>query len=364
MPNTSSSVFGGPNRQGDSLRSNTSSPEGHGDSLRPRMQPPQHRSHEEDIKLLQNTPIIEATHLGKSVEYTSTYNPKLLVPVPRLDNRMTIGLSNDNLPFIGYDVWNCYEVSCLAANGAPITGIAKIKYSSDSPFIIESKSLKLYLYSYNMTKIGEKGMSAKEIRIILEKQIATDLSECLKTQVQINIFDPNHRKYNESAFTSYLDNWTNIDEDHGCTIETMNDGLFEYNENPKLLKAHPRSRNVDLTVDYYYSNNLRSNCKITKQPDWGSVFITHKGDNVLTQTDLVQYIVSFRNENHFHEEICETIYKRLYDIYRPHELSVACFYTRRGGIDINPIRASHKHLLDQWKNFLNVESPSYKLPRQ
>ena len=198
-------------------------------------------------------------------------------------------------------------------------------------WLVESKSLKLYLNSFNMEK---RGSTAKEgIRLVMA-QIKADLEKLLQTKVEVQFFD----REKETGF----------DFEEYAVLETMAEMetiTFEsFSENPALLVATDQSGTLKVATHL-----LRSNCKITHQPDWGSAFIHIKANRLPYLKGLMQYLVSFRNENHFHEEICEMIYKRLWDSLKPEELAVTCIYTRRGGIDICPARASHPNLLP---NFL------------
>jgi len=332
MPNTSSSVFG-----------HGRPPQGPGS--KPNNQP------------------IEATHLGQNVVYKTTYDPSLLVAVPRQENRDHLDIKADSLPFVGVDVWNAYEVSCLSFNGCPIVGFAKIIYSSDSPSIVESKSIKLYLNSFNMTPIGVEGDTNVDIRDKLAHIISRDLSNLLEIDVDCSVFSPRGSKSSISSVLSddiISSNTTCLEAIVGPELHL---GEFEYNENPNILVTEDSTDTVNITG--FYSNLLRSNCKVTHQPDWGTIFIHYRSKKEITADSLTRYVISFRNENHFHEEICETVYKRLLDTLEPEELVVACFYTRRGGIDINPIRSLKQDTLDMiYSDYIDVNQPSFKTRRQ
>ncbi|WP_255434074.1 NADPH-dependent 7-cyano-7-deazaguanine reductase QueF [Carboxylicivirga sp. M1479] len=288
---------------------------------------------------------MEDKFLGKQVDYPQSYAPEMLVAVPRYLNREKYHLSNDQLPFIGFDSWHAYELSFLTKKGLPVTGLLKIVYPATNPSIVESKSLKLYLNSFNMHRFGT---SAKEGLDLVLSTIKKDLDKLLETDVNLGFFNAE----NDDAqfdFDNYtiLEQSKNVDE-----IE-----FVHFNENPQLLT--PSNKKGELKVA---SHLLRSNCKITNQPDWGSVYIHINGDALPDLDGLLQYIVSIRNENHFHEEICEMIYKRLWDTYSPNELAVSCIYTRRGGIDICPVRVSHQHLLPS--KLISSDILSSKLLRQ
>jgi 7-cyano-7-deazaguanine reductase len=280
-------------------------------------------------------------HLGKSSEYKSQYDSSLLVREPRQSNRTHLGIQDDNLPFVGFDTWNGYEVTGLTNNGLPVVGICKFVYPCDSRYIVESKSVKLYFNSFSMTKLGD---TPNEVLSSISQMAAKDLSEILETQVVV---------YNASNYESLTDTTTGYEEwNHKrydkssyITIEDeypIDGELFNtYTETPELLNT------IDTVVgkEYYHSALLRSRCRVTSQPDTGDVYIYIKGQKTVDPISLLKYIISFRDECHFHEEICEAIYKRLWEVLQPEELSVRCLYARRGGWDINPERASDKELL-------------------
>lgn len=277
-------------------------------------------------------------HLGKITGYKCTYDPSLLVPEPRQNNRKHLNIADDNLPFCGYDIWNAYEVSCLTNEGMPIAAIAKIVYPCTSKYIVESKSIKLYLNSFNMEKI--KGNSLQVVNQ-LQTTIAQDLSKLLHTDVKV--FVRLTQDIDDAVFYPPVFRRSQYPTLEQSIDVTMIEPRGGYSENPNILHAYEISESK---LQRFHSALLKSNCRVTSQPDWGDVYIHYKGKFEINPTSLLQYIVSFRDECHFHEEICETIYKRLYDKYRPEELVVTCLYVRRGGIDINPTRANKGELLD------------------
>lgn len=295
-------------------------------------------------------------HLGKASEYKSQYDPSLLVREPRQSNRTHLGIQDDNLPFVGYDTWNGYEISGLTNNGLPVTGVAKIVYPCDSKYIVESKSIKLYFNSFNMTKLGS---TSDEVLYQIEKKAAEDLSKLLETNVSVTIFK-NNEMLSAGWICAYED-W------HGSHVQTIEDvypvsgvEFNVYNETPELLEVIEDSPVEEI---YYHSALLKSNCRVTSQPDWGDVYIYIKSKKTAVDPiSLLRYIVSFRDECHFHEEICEAIYKRLYDALKPEALRVTCLYARRGGIDINPERASSRELLSDILSDSTV--PHTKTPKQ
>ncbi len=268
---------------------------------------------------------IEGKVLGKKISHPRTYSPEILVAVPRKINREQYQINENVLPFVGYDVWHAYELGFLTEIGLPVTGVMKIVYPCDSEFLVESKSLKLYLNSFNM---GKYGSSKKEGVDIVLSIIKKDLSELLKTTVEADF----HSAYSGGVFE--FEGFEFLEDD-----ETVNQILFDtYKEDSSILTLGKNKTEKENCYSYA-TNLLRSNCKITHQPDWGSAFIYMKTDFDIEKEALLKYLVSIRDENHFHEEICEMLFKRLMDAYTPTELMVACLYTRRGGIDICPVRA-------------------------
>lgn len=289
---------------------------------------------------------IEAKVLGQQVAYPTDYCPLILVPVPRSLNRVTYDIHFPEGLFRGYDTWHAYEAGFLTNKGLPVCGVLKIVYSASSPNIVESKSLKLYLNSLNMTRLGE---NATEGIALFTKIVKSDLEQILDTRVDVSFF---HREPEELFFD--FKEYTLLEDD-----ESVEDIFFsEYSEAPSLLDESTGCGG-EIKV---CSHLLRSNCKITKQPDWGSIYIRMKASNLPDDASLLKYIVSLRSENHFHEEICEMIYKRLWDKFKPEILAITCIYTRRGGIDICPSRANQIEYLPEF--ILDPEVLTRKLMRQ
>lgn len=271
------------------------------------------------------TDSIASKYLGKKVAGSEFYNPSLLVAVPRSDNRTHYSIDNANLPFLGWDIWHAYEFSTMTENSLPVTRLMKIKYGCNSEYIIESKSLKLYLNSFNMDRFGN---SVEDCLIISKKIIERDLSEKLETDVEVNFLDDSTQRID--LFSEFIDIMDLAD------IATLK--IENFKESPELLL----SRVEDAKKKYYLKfNSLRSNCRVTHQPDFGDVYIYYNSKLHVDEASLIKYLVSFRSEYHFHEECCEMIYKRLYDLLdNEDELFVCALYTRRGGIDISPVRYS------------------------
>ena len=279
-------------------------------------------------------------HLGQSSQYKSTYDKGLLVREPRGNNREYLNIFDDALPFVGSDTWNAYECSFLLKNGRPVTGVVKCVYPCSSKYIVESKSIKLYFNSFNMTKMGGDNDEAVKN---FEEISARDLSELLQTDVKVSFHSGVrvNKKFSSPDNEWDIEHYLNVDllEDSGSLEYT------QYTEDPSLLEAVSRENEIE---QKFYSGLLKSNCRVTSQPDWGDVFIHIKSKNAIDAHSILKYVISFRDECHFHEEICECIYKRLQDAFEPSELLVMCLYARRGGIDINPVRASSNDLIERF----------------
>lgn len=289
--------------------------------------------------------------LGKKLSHSDKYDASLLFRIPREENRVHYGLDSDNLPFVGFDVWNCYEVSFLTDNGLPVSRVLKMVYPANSQYLVESKSLKLYLNSFNMDKFGKTVVEAEET---VRQTISRDLNELLETQVRISLFN------NCSKAKEPFSIFARKDVAKMLPMEKLEAVEFDqFNESPALLKSKPTN---EVHEYLFYSDLLRSNCRVTNQPDWGDLFVRISTMHEIDLSSVVEYLVSFRKENHFHEEVVEMIYKRFHDHFSPRGLMIAAMYTRRGGIDINPIRASHAALLDE--SLIDASIRSEKRMRQ
>ena len=285
------------------------------------------------------TNITASIHLGKKSIGSNNYDPSLLVAIERIENREQYEIDENNLPFLGYDIWHCYEFSTLTKNNLPISKVLKIKYDCNSKYLVESKSLKLYLNSFNMTPIGE---NIEECLAECKKLIQKDLSNALETNVEVNFLDD---EVETTKIFSKFQNILNFIDEKSLKIE-------KFQEAPELLEIEEKEQK-EYCLKF---NSLRSNCRVTHQPDFGDVFIHYKSKKHILENSLVQYLVSFRKENHFHEECTEMIYKRLYDILEAKdELFVCALYTRRGGIDINPVRYSRNCKIEDYFDLVNLE---------
>ena len=301
-----------------------------------------------DVKNYQEVVEIASKHLGKvgGDGYKDTYSPELLVKVPRYLNREGYGLTSDS--FVGVDTWNCYEVSAITTKGQPVAGMLKIVCPADSEYHVESKSIKLYLNSFNMTRIGD---NAADCISGIESRVKRDLDELLETDTIVSFY-ASKEEGEAISFEGYQDLGDIVD------LDQIDFTAFQSDSSQLQVEdTSEESKEVKLK-----SNLLRSNCRVTNQPDWGDVFIKIKGKKLPSADSLAKYIVSHRTVSHFHEEICEMVYKHLSDAYEPDQLMVACLYTRRGGLDINPVRASHISLLPDF--FSNVDYRIAKTLRQ
>lgn len=276
------------------------------------------------------------TKLGSNTEYKSQYDPSLLELIDRSSRR-----KDYSAPMVGVDVWTCFEVSFLLPSGIPYYMVLRIYNSSDSKFIFESKSLKLYLNSFNNTIFND------EKKVI--ETIENDLSKIVQSKVEvIRELEFSNNLYDKCFCLESMLECQSVKISNYTYSKQVLQTFSNYIKEGSLIKLH--HHNIDM-----FSDLLRSNCEITNQPDWGRVYISYvPNENLLKYTSLLEYIVSYRNHQEFHEPTCERIYNDLYEILQPKELTVICQYTRRGGIDINPIRSTS---LDK------VKEIQYKLPK-
>ena len=258
--------------------------------------------------------------LGKRVEAPSHYSPTSLRRVPRSEEREKLFGAGGQLPFFGYDVWNAYEFNFLQENGGPRNFILKIIYPASSPYIVESKSLKLYLGSFSMDRYPDVTLPVKIIR--------EDLSKLLEAKVQVSALEVYSVQEIRRQFPDEVIELDRLAHSVPCNT-------FQHDET--LLR--PSEREVFPDTHCYVFHGLKSNCKVTHQPDYGTLYLKIGTSDVIDVEALYRYLVSFRGENHFHEEIVETIFADLYKTYNVFSLVVFAQYTRRGGIDINPVRA-------------------------
>lgn len=264
--------------------------------------------------------------LGKIASYIDQYDPALLFPLPRAAKRQELGLGAQ-LPFFGADIWTAFELSWLNPRGKPQLALAHITVPCETPNIIESKSFKLYLNSFNNTRFADASEVLTRLR--------ADLSEAAwrgaagTSTVGVRLIGPE------------LFDQEPVRELDGLSLDRLDVACDRYSPAPDLLRTTPGEPPVTETL---VSNLLKSNCLVTGQPDWGSVQISYSGD-AIDQEGLLQYLVSFRNHNEFHEQCVERIFVDIWQRCKPTRLTVYARYTRRGGLDINPLRTSHPQTL-------------------
>lgn len=275
---------------------------------------------------LPNTP--EQSQLGRASAYVDRYDASLLFPLSRTPQRLALGLpaplpgKAPTLPFFGADMWTAFELSWLNPRGKPQLAIAHFTFPCESPNIIESKSFKLYLNSFNSTVFAD----AEAVR----ERLRADLSEAAwrgsdrAGTVGVKLLPPDHF---DREGVAELD---------GLDLDRLDLECTHYEPAPELLTAAFDEPPVNEVLT---SRLLKSNCRVTGQPDWGSVQIRYSGP-AIDQAGLLRYIVSFRNHNEFHEPCCERIFSDILARCAPTKLAVYCRYTRRGGLDINPFRTS------------------------
>ena len=261
-----------------------------------------------------NTP--EHSPLGKASSYIDQYDASLLFPIPRADKRAELGLT-DTPPFFGADMWTLYELSWLNLRGKPQVALAHVTVPCESPYIVESKSFKLYLNSFNNSRFAD----AREVR----ERIRADVSAATGAGIGIKTIGPE------------LFDREPLHEMSGLNLDRLDVECLHFTPAPELLFAEFDELPVLETLT---SNLLKSNCLVTGQPDWGSVQIAYSGP-AINQEGLLQYLVSFRNHNEFHEQCVERIFMDVWTRCKPIKLSVYARYTRRGGLDINPYRCSY-----------------------
>lgn len=257
--------------------------------------------------MLKNSP------LGQATVYVETYTPDLLFPIPRSLARDKIGITLSQ-PFTGVDIWSGYELSWLTSKGKPEIALAEFIFPSESPNVVESKSFKLYLNSFNQSIFD----SFSTVCEVMQK----DLSKAVGASVEIDLFPISQLKIKS------------LEELPGVCLDTLDIETNVYQVHKDFLTSN--GSDVEETL---YSNLLKSNCLATGQPDWGSVFIHYVGPKI-DHVGLLKYFISFRNHSGFAEHCVEQIYCDLLSQCRPKKLTVYGRYTRRGGLDINPFRSN------------------------
>ncbi|HEX5698756.1 MAG TPA: NADPH-dependent 7-cyano-7-deazaguanine reductase QueF [Rhodoferax sp.] len=271
-----------------------------------------------------NTP--HQSQLGQATAYADQYDAALLFPIPRAPQRTELGLGT-TLPFLGADLWTAFELSWLNGRGKPQVALAHITVPCESANIIESKSLKLYLGSFNNTRFADAAEVLARLRADLTE--AAWRGAVVQSSVGIKLV------------AAELFDREPVEELDGLSLDRLDLDCDRYTPAPDLLSAATLEAPVSEVLT---SNLLRSNCPVTGQPDWGSVQISYFGPQI-DQAGLLRYIVSFRNHQGFHEHCVERMFMDITARCQPHKLSVYARYTRRGGLDINPFRTSYPQAL-------------------
>ncbi|MCX7114445.1 MAG: NADPH-dependent 7-cyano-7-deazaguanine reductase QueF [Gammaproteobacteria bacterium] len=264
----------------------------------------------------------EKSELGKTTAYDQSYNPNRLYMIPRAGKREEIGIDPQALPFKGFDCWNHYEVSWLNAKGKPVVAIAEVVYDCSSPYLVESKSLKLYFNSFNNTQFEGVDEVVQLVKKDLQERIGAEVF------VRISLLSEAKQLAIQSAFS-------------GECLDALDVTCTVYLVEPKYLSVED-----SIVEEVLYSDLLKSNCLVTNQPDWGSVQIAYKGKKI-NREGLLKYLVSYRNHNEFHEQCIERIFVDILRICKPSSLTVYGRYTRRGGLDINPYRSTESSVFDE-----------------
>lgn len=264
----------------------------------------------------QDNPALAQLTLGKSTAYVDEYDASLLQAVPRSMNREPLGLYPDNLPFHGADIWTLYELSWLNAKGLPQVAVGEISLNANSQNLIESKSFKLYLNSFNQTVFPDWQA--------VQETLTRDLSACAQGEATVTV---SRLSEIEGSPVGHFD---------GVCIDEQDIEIDSYEFSTDYLAG---AKGDEMVEESLVSHLLKSNCLITHQPDWGSVQIHYRGPKIDREA-LLRYLVSFRHHNEFHEQCVERIFNDLLRFCQPEKLAVYARYTRRGGLDINPWRSN------------------------
>jgi len=258
---------------------------------------------------------------GQQTVYPDSYAPELLFAVARGANRMQLNIAEDALPFHGFDLWHAYELSWLNASGKPVVAVGEFIIPCQSPNLIESKSLKLYLNSLNQLRI-EGFSAAREL-------ISRDLADALGMTPVVRLSDLSNRYLQIDTCTFDI---TTVKGESLDVLEVEADVFFPDSSLLEISESGP----VD---EVLYSDLFKSNCPLTGQPDWGTVVINYRGSQI-DHRALLRYIISYRNHQGFHEHCVEMMFRDIMQYCKPEALTLTIHFLRRGGLDINPIRST------------------------
>ncbi|MDV6320122.1 NADPH-dependent 7-cyano-7-deazaguanine reductase QueF [Chromohalobacter sp. HP20-39] len=256
---------------------------------------------------------LEHAPLGLESAYPEYYDADLLFPIPRQANRAPLGLDDAALPFVGEDEWHAFELSWLDAKGKPHVAVARFRLPADSPSLIESKSWKLYLNSFNQTRFDGRAAVAKTLE--------RDLAQAACAPVTVELFGVEDEALTPRALP-------------GECLDDLDVSIEHYTPTPELLEV-----GEEIVEETLHSHLLKSNCPVTGQPDWGSVLIRYRGPKLVREA-LLKYLISYRQHQDFHEHCVEHLFVDLMARARPERLLVMARYVRRGGLDISPWRGT------------------------
>ena len=256
---------------------------------------------------------LEHAPLGRDSAYPEQYDAGLLYPIPRAANRAPLGIEEGALPFEGEDEWHAFEVSWLNSRGKPIVAVARFRLPAYSPNLIESKSWKLYLNSFNQTRF----YSRQEVM----ETLANDLAVAAGAEVSVELFDVDAPELSARSLP-------------GECLDDLDIAVSDYTPSCAHLTV-----GEEVVEETLYSHLLKSNCPVTGQPDWGSVLIRYQGPKI-DREGLLRYLIGFRQHQDFHEHCVEHIFTDLMTHAKPTQLLVLARYVRRGGLDISPWRAT------------------------
>ena len=285
--------------------------------------------------------------LGQQTSYTSEYDPSLLCPIARAQSRQSLSIEVDALPFLGVDLWTGYELSWLNNKGKPCVAVAEFSFPCDSASIVESKSFKLYLNSFNQTVFNSMAEVKARLKRDLSAVAGADIALCLTA-----LEDADWAALGVLVGACIDDLDVEIDcyhpqSDYLCLEASAAHSALADSVSNRLVLNHSASSHLTsnqarvLTSESLYSNLLKSNCPVTGQPDWASLHIQYEGDKICRE-GLLKYIVSFRQHQDFHEHCVERIFIDIMARCQPQKLTVFARYTRRGGLDINPLRSTEQ----------------------
>lgn len=256
---------------------------------------------------------LEHAPLGRDSAYPEHYDAGLLYPIPRAANRAPLGIAEEALPFVGEDEWHAFELSWLNARGKPVVAVARFRLPADSPNLIESKSWKLYLNSFNQTRL--------ENREALIATLEADLAAAAGAPVTVELFGVDDAALSPQRLP-------------GDCLDDLDIEVDDYTPSAEHLVV-----GEEIVEETLHSHLLKSNCPVTGQPDWGSVLIRYRGPR-LDREGLLRYLISYRQHQDFHEHCVEHIFTDLLARARPERLLVMARYVRRGGLDISPWRGT------------------------